>query len=413
MALYPPGTLIFVNYGERPQCIHSRLVLSHVHEDDYIVLTPDGDLYSETMSPQNPDFTGFFPSLPGGGIPAGVRAANVYSFAPMSAAEYAGHMEAADAERLVLGVAAAAPAVPAVAPAVAPAIAPVAAAASPVAVSEVWVLAEFIEGKKIDDVMVPPAGCPTLDKWGLMKLTDSNGLERPCLIHQLPESDIPSFCEERIRLARISEASAGSDLSAADDVRTLEVRYGLNGERLRSFRESVNELQEVEFSDYPLEPRTALSYVKAIASIAESATAQHHMWINSSRIPEGDRSVYEDEVLARILDTAVTYDALNVANLASMELVCRRRQLLAEAHSQNPAAPSYMGAEHFLGQTYKAGGGIVTPVLAEHVAKRLQQQSQIWKEKRKAEENRKFPKKLGPPSAKVPQGGKGGGGATA
>ena len=102
------------------------------------------------------------------------------------------------------------------------------------------------------------------------------------------------------------------------------------------------------------------SYVKAIASIAESATAQHHMWINSSRIPEGDRSVYEDEVLARILDTAVTYDALNVANLASMELVCRRRQLLAEAHSQNPAAPSYMGAEHFLGQTYKAGGGIVS-----------------------------------------------------
>ena len=191
------------------------------------------------------------------------------------------------------------------------------------------------------------------------------------------------------------------------------MRYGLNGERLRSFRESVNELQEVEFSDYPLEPRTALSYVKAIASIAESATAQHHMWINSSRIPEGDRSVYEDEVLARIVDTAVTYDGLNVANLASMELVCRRRQLLAEAHSQNPAAPSYMGAEHFLGQTYKAGGGIVTPVLAEHVAKRLQQQSQIWKEKRKAEENRKFPKKLGPPSAKAPQGGKGGGGATA
>eukprot|EP00435_Cladocopium_sp_Y103_P068559 s1270_g31.t1 len=212
------------------------------------------------MSPQNPDFIGFFPSLPGGGIPAGVRAANVYNFAPMSAAEYAGHMEAgrqaSDAERLLLGIAAAAPAVPAVAPAVAH----VAAAAKPVA---------------------------------------------------------------------SAEASAGSDLSAADDVRTLEVRYGLNGERLRSFRESVNELQEVEFSDYPLEPRTALSYAKAIASIAESATAQHHMWINSSRIPDGDRSVYEDEVLARILDTAVTYDALNVANLASMELVCSRRQLLA------------------------------------------------------------------------------------
>ena len=96
--------------------------------------------------------------------------------------------------------------------------------------------------------------------------------------------------------------------------------------------------------------------MKAIASIFESATAQHHMWVRSSRTPDGDRSIHEDECLARILDAAVCYDALIVANLACMELVCRRRQLLAEAHSQNPAAPSYSGAEHLLGQTYKAVG---------------------------------------------------------
>ena len=176
----------------------------------------------------------------------------------------------------------------------------------------------------------------------------------------------------------MSEPTAGDDALASGDVRTLEVRYGMNGGRQRLFRESVNELHEVEFSDY-LNPRTTLTYRKAVASIAESAAAQHHMWVGSSRIPEGDRSVYKDEVLARILDATVCYEALHVANLACMELVCRRRQLLAEAHSQNPAAPSYMGAEHFLGQPYKAGGGIVTPVLAEHVAKRLQAQSQIWK----------------------------------
>ena len=95
-----------------------------------------------------------------------------------------------------------------------------------------------------------------------------------------------------------------------------------------------------------------------------------------------------------------------------MKLVCRRRQLLAEAHSQNPAAPSYMGAEHFLGQPSKAGGGIVTPVLAEHVAKRFQAQSQIWKEKPKAEENKKFVgKKGGPPNPKASSVSKGAGGS--
>ena len=46
------------------------------------------------------------------------------------------------------------------------------------------------------------------------------------------------------------------------------------------------------------------------------------------------------------------YDALDVSNLACMELVCQRRQLLADAHAASPSAPSYLGAEHYLGETY-------------------------------------------------------------
>ena len=68
-----------------------------------------------------------------------------------------------------------------------------------------------------------------------------------------------------------------------------------------------------------------------------------------------------------------------------MEGVCRRRQLLADAHAGSPSAPSYLGAEHYLGETYKLGGGIVVPSLTEHVSRKLQAQSQIMKEKRKLE----------------------------
>ena len=145
---------------------------------------------------------------------------------------------------------------------------------------------------------------------------------------------------------------------------------------LRSFRETVNELQVCEFEDFPFQPRTAMEYVKAVSSISESATAQHHMWLGASRIPDADQSVYEDEVLARALDLAVTYDSLNVANLACTELICRRRQLISEAHANSPGAPSYMGAEHLMGQTYRQGGGIVVPTLTDFVAKKMQAQSQ-------------------------------------
>lgn len=143
---------------------------------------------------------------------------------------------------------------------------------------------------------------------------------------------------------------------------------------------------QVEYEDFPLEPRTALAYARAIGSVAESSFAQHLSWVAQSKIPDGDRAVHENEVLSRALDLAVCYDSLNIANLASFELLIRRKQLLAEAHAYNPSAPSYEGSDHFLGTSYRPGGGIVIPELTEYVAKKLHQESQILKEKRKQSE---------------------------
>lgn len=377
MAAFSSGDIVDVDYGEVPPCIHTRLVCDHVHGNDYIIITPDLDCYTEQLDHTNPDFVGFFPAVAGNGIPPAVNPAHVYAFAPMTAAQLAGHLAAGRTagavERARRGVAGVVGAPPAVA---------VAAPAAP----EVWVMAESIPGKKIGEKVTPVAGFAREGDWGLFKLNDSNGDERIALIKRIEEDDIPSFCEERIKHCRDAEAIDGDDRYASEDVRTLEVRYGMNGERLRVFRETVKELQQTEFSDFPLQPRTALDYVRAIGQISESAVAQHHQWVSGSRIPEGDRSVYEDEVLARVLDAAVTYDALNISNLACMELVCRRRQLIADAHAQTPGMPSYLAADHFMGQTYRSGGGVVTSTLTEHVAKQMASQAQIMKEKRKLEE---------------------------
>ena len=37
---------------------------------------------------------------------------------------------------------------------------------------------------------------------------------------------------------------------------------------------------------------------KAVSSVAESCYAQHLSWVAQSKIPEGDRAIHEDEVLA-------------------------------------------------------------------------------------------------------------------
>ena len=120
-----------------------------------------------------------------------------------------------------------------------------------------------------------------------MDVCDAEGKTKPCLIHHLALDDIPRFCEERVKLGRLTEAMDGNDRIAGDDVRTMEIRYGVNGERLRNFRESIAEMQEVEFEDFPLEPRTALPYLKAVASVGESCYGQHLAWVAQSKIPDG------------------------------------------------------------------------------------------------------------------------------
>ena len=412
------GSLGYVDYGERPRCIHVRLIVGHVQGNEYIVVTPDHDMYSEILNvAENPDITNFWAGPGNGDIPAGVPNRSVYGFAPMTAAEVARfmHLGRQEADRLrgALGVAAAA----APAGVAAGGEVVVAAGAGGDAGQDgdgrVWVLAEMVMGKKIGDRVVPPVGHPCDGDVGLMRMVDSEGIDKPRLIHRVAESELSDFCDVRIGMARLSESCEGTGRAAGEDARTLEVKYGFNGERHRSFRESVKELQQTEFEDFPLEPRTALDYMRAISQIAESATAQHHMWLNSSGVPPGDRSVHEDQLLARVLDAALCYDSLNVCNLACVELICRRRQLIADAHASSPGQPSYLGAEHYLGDTYKAGGGIVVPALTDYVSRKMQAQSQILKEKRKLAEVTGGKGGKGKPSSppKAPPQGKPSGGA--
>ena len=194
----------------------------------------------------------------------------------------------------------------------------------------------------------------------------------------------------------------GDDRVAGDDARTLSIKYGANGERSRAFKESVQEMRVVDFDDFPFVPRTCCDYLKAVSNVAESCLAQHTMWVSQSGIPSGDRSIYEDDCLSRMIDLAVKFDGLNITNLACFELAVRRKQLIAEAHSYSPGAPSYEAADHFLQTGYRPGGAIVVPALTKHVADKLHQEGQILKERRKLREE----KGLGKGKAKNPGGNK-------
>eukprot|EP00439_Symbiodinium_sp_Y106_P071098 s2706_g12.t1 len=351
---FSPGDVVYVDYGERPIVVHARLVLAAVDEaaHEYIIMTPDFDIYLDVLDDSNPDFTRFFGRLV---LAAVDEAAHEYI---IMTPDFDIYLDVLDDS-------------------------------NPDFTRKLLLREAVVEEGQIGETVEPPNGHPEMDQWGLMNMEVGEGARRPCLIHRIARDEIPRFCEERVKMARISEALAGEDRVAGEDVRTMSVIYDANGDRRRGFKETVGEMRRTEFEDFPFEPRTVLEYLKATATIAESCLGQHLAWAQQSRIPEGSRALYEDEALARIMDVAMSYDALNISNLACFELLVRRRQLIAEAHLHNPSAPSYEGADYYMGTLHRPGGAVVVPKLTEHVSRKLQADSQILKERRKLEEARK------------------------
>ena len=110
------------------------------------------------------------------------------------------------------------------------------------------------------------------------------------------------------------------------------------------------------------------------------------------KMAENDRSAHELEVLLNVLELAGTVDQLNIGNLACMELVGCRVQLIMDANSGGGAAV-WEGAEHSMGLGRHARG--IAPALQTHVAARLKDEAEVGKQRDKAREARKLRGKSG------------------
>ena len=85
------GTVVLIRYDGHDQW-HERLILFHIDGAEYLIVTPDWDIYPEVLSRANPDIDGIrLYRLDNNGLaaaPAGVG--NVHAFAPLSAEDRAG-----------------------------------------------------------------------------------------------------------------------------------------------------------------------------------------------------------------------------------------------------------------------------------------------------------------------------------
>ena len=72
-----------------PRLWHERLALEWISDENYVIATPDRDVYVEQLSLLNGDFRGIRVRAGQGVLPAGVNAAEVYPLPAWDAADLA------------------------------------------------------------------------------------------------------------------------------------------------------------------------------------------------------------------------------------------------------------------------------------------------------------------------------------
>jgi hypothetical protein len=79
---------------------------------------------------------------------------------------------------------------------------------------------------------------------------------------------------------------------------------------------------------------------------------------------------------------AVSYDQMQLVNLASMECLVKRRMLIEAAYDASPDAPRWDGAEHFMGFRDNDSGVFVDPQALKHRASRMKADADVLREHR-------------------------------
>ena len=358
-----PGSVALVHYDiPGDHTWHTRILLAHVVAGEWVIVTPDGDLYIEDFGPNNPDIDAWRHYDPAVGPPFGIDPAHVYAFHPMPdhvtlqrlIAE--GDVHAAH-ERLRRGLAVGGPGA-----------AVVGAAAGPAGLG--------VGGGAV--VPVNGGGGAAAPAQGAVGVVNNPAANQLVIGGDVPAPLVVPMEQD------------------ADDARTLTISRNSEGVRFKEFRSAAQECRAVEFKDWPVAgPRTVKHVITEMLNHGGSPSGHHQAWRVACKFQPSDAPAQEHEAWCKVLETMMVYDQLDVTNLSSAEMIVRAIQRIEERHKMKITSTDDAGeAALFMG----AGGGmraglVVSPKLTEWIGGEMQKEALVAKERRKAREERQLSRK--------------------
>lgn len=183
----------------------------------------------------------------------------------------------------------------------------------------------------------------------------------------------------------------------------MTVAKGPDAIRHREFREAVRLLTQTPWDGWPVAgPRTLGWCLRFIAESDTHPRGRHLRWRTATGLGAGDPGVAEHERAMRVIEHALCFDQLMVTQLAYMELVIRRAQLIELKHKSRVLCVRGSEVEEdehlYMGTGETRGLLMIAPALEEFVAGELGRQAAAAKERRKMREERCLAK--APPPAK-------------
>ena len=97
--------------------------------------------------------------------------------------------------------------------------------------------------------------------------------------------------------------------------------------------------------------------------------------------------------LAMVLQAGAGYGQFNLSECAWGEIGCLRQQILEQADVVDPTAPDFVHVDKWVGAGARQDSALISPDRGKQVASEVKDESDVFKERRKAREEAAIPKK--------------------
>ena len=362
-----------------PELWHERLVLEHVTAEEYIVATPDRDVYCEQLSLLNDDLKGIRVKPSPNALPGGINPGLVYPLPLFNAGEIAGLRLEAQRELATeraargLGVGGAVP------------VNQAAGGSNDfMAGTLYWVACEKVRGLNYGDNVL---GVNAVSVEGA-KSVHTTGDGEQVFVECIDGSKHKEFLQR----------------PASWDMRIVGQDFDGLGKPDCSLKEVSKKSEESEVLWTLAGPRTSRWCISYLVVEGLGFEGHHERFRQLCKLEPSSWGVQEHFQLSMIAKHALQVDQINGYNTMFLEVVFRRLQTIEFAYaekardSESRAIGGKLSLEEqqtFGGLTRQAGTLMVCPELLDHVKTEVERDASLSKNLRKAREERDLAKKAG------------------